>query len=372
VNHIVKALQRYAWRGYVRAAARSHELRYLFWETTLRCNLACRHCGSSCAKHTALPDELTTAEVKQVFDTLARDYNPKRITVAVTGGEPLLRPDVFEVAAHFALKGFRWGMVSNGILFTDEAVRLAQAAGMGSVSISLDGLKPEHEYLRGQGTFEHTLAGIKRLRDAQFLGILEVVCCPTARVVERLDEYYAFLCELGIDQFRLLPIAPMGRAKHARDLLLDGSSLKHLLDWIRAKRADKTAPLPVTLDEEGWLGEPYEREVRELPYFCFAGVHAASILANGDIGPCPSVHRDFVQGNVRQQRFSEVWERGFTEFRDRSWMRQGKCAHCPSFTDCLGNSFHLWDGRAACEPGLCHLELLRSVAEHAAGKGAGG
>lgn len=358
MNRTLKTVQRRFWRAYVRGAAKLHELTYLFWETTLRCNLACRHCGSGCGPSAGLPDELTGDEVKAVFETVAQDFNPKKITVAVTGGEPLLRPDVFGVAAHIARLGFRWGMVTNGVLMTDRAVTLCRAAGMGSVSVSIDGLKPQHEFLRGKGSFEPAVEAVRKLKRAAFLGVLEVVTCPTGAVVRELDATYDFLCTLGLDCWRLIPLAAIGRVRQHPELLLTGAELRALLDWIRAKRADKRAPLKVMLDEEGYLGEPYEREVRDSPYFCFAGIHAAALLADGSVGPCPSVDRSFVQGHVRERRFSEIWDNEFKQFRDRRWMARGKCELCHSFADCQGNSFHLWSAPDANSPACCHLALL--------------
>ena len=360
MSKLIKSIQRRFWRGYTAGMARLHELNYLFWEATTACNLGCRHCGTACGPHTALPDELTTAEIKAVFDTIIEDYDPKKITVAVTGGEPLLRPDLFEVCAHFASRGMRWGMVTNGLLFTDKAIDLAHKAGMGSVSISLDGLKAHHDYLRGRGTYGKTADAFTRMRDSGLFEIVELVSCPSRRMVDELDDVYERMVELRPWQWRILPIAPIGRARDHPELFLDGEHWVRLLDWIRAKRADPAAPLRVTLDEEGFLGEPWEREVRELPYYCFAGVHIASILANGDVSACPSVCRSFVQGSVRERRFSEIWENEFQEFRDRRWMKQGECAECRSFPDCQGNSLHLWQSTES-GPAVCHLKMLKEA-----------
>ena len=357
---LIKSFQRHCWRAYTRGAARLHELTYLFWETTTACNLSCRHCGTSCGPQTALPNELSTSEIKAAFDTIIADFDPKKITVAVTGGEPLLRPDVFEVCAHFAQHKMRWGMVTNGTLMTDKAIDLAYKAGMGSVSVSLDGLKKHHEFLRGKRTFGPVVDAIRRLTDSGHFDIVEALSCPTRAMVADIDQVYEFMQTLNVHQWRLLPLAPIGRCKHHPELLLDSSSWLKLLKWIRAKRADKSAPLTVTLDEEGFLGEPFEREVRDLPYFCFAGIHAASILADGSVGPCPSVHRSFTQGNIRNRRFSEIWENEFKEFRDRRWTKQGECANCRHWPDCLGNSLHLWDDMEH-GPALCHLKLLREA-----------
>lgn len=360
MSKLVKSIQRRFWRGYTAGMAKLHELTYLFWETTTACNLACRHCGTSCAPSTALPDELSTAEIRAVFDTIIADFDPKKITVAVTGGEPLLRPDLFEVCAHFASHGMRWGMVTNGLLMTDRAIDLAHKAGMGSISVSVDGLKKHHDYLRGKNTYENAVDAVRRLKDSGHFEIVELLSCPSRAMVEDIDEVYESVLAINPDQWRILPIAPIGRSLNNPELLLDAAGWRKLLDWIRAKRAVKNPPLKVTLDEEGFLGEPWEREVRELPYFCFAGIHVASILADGSVGACPSVCREFIQGSVRERRFSEIWENEFKEFRDRRWMKKGECAECKSFGDCKGNSLHLWHGRDS-GPGLCHLKMLQEA-----------
>lgn len=351
-------LRRLLWRGYVSSAAKAHELRYLFWECTLRCNLSCAHCGSACAPDAALPGELTTEEIKAGLSSVAEDFPAGKVMLAVTGGEPLLRPDLFQVLAHAVQLGFAWGMVTNGTLLSDRAVELCQATRMGSVSVSLDGLKSHHERLRGPRTFDRTVAAIGRLKRAAFLQVLEVTTCPTPQLVSELDSVYEFMVSLGLDAWRIIPIAPIGRARENRKLLLTGADWRRLLEWISAKREDKSAPLPVTLDEEGFLGWGWECRVRDLACFCPAGVNIASILADGSVSACPSIPRSFIQGNIRERRFKDIWEGGFGLFRDRRWMQRGECAACKSFSDCRGNSLHLWDSPDAPGPACCHLKLL--------------
>lgn len=352
-------LRRILWRGYVSSAAKAHELRYLFWECTLHCNLSCAHCGSRCAPDAALPGELSTAEIKAALSTVAEDFPTGKVMLAVTGGEPLLRPDLFEVMDCATRLGFPWGMVTNGTLLSDRAVELCKATRMGSVSVSLDGLKHHHERLRGPHTFERAVAAIGRLKRAAFLKVLEVTSCPTPEMVAELEAVYDFMCSLGLDAWRIIPIAPIGRAREAPELLLGAADWRALLGWVAAKRADKAAPLRVTLDEEGFLGWGWECRVRDLAYFCPAGVNIASILADGAVSACPSIPRSFIQGSLRERRFGEIWEHEFGLFRDRRWMRRGACEKCASFADCRGNSLHLWDSPDAPGPALCHLKLLK-------------
>ena len=99
-----------------------HELRYLFFEVSRRCNIHCRYCGSDCTLDERA-NELTTQEWLDIIDQIAEDFDPKRVMVAVTGGEPLFRPDIFEIYKHLHEKGFHYGMVCNSTLLTPEAAR---------------------------------------------------------------------------------------------------------------------------------------------------------------------------------------------------------------------------------------------------------
>ena len=99
------------------------DLRNLFWETTLRCNAKCKHCGSRAGECDTLKDELTTDEIKKAFKDIAEKIEPSKILINVTGGEPLLRKDLFEVMdySHNEL-GFRWGITTNGLLINDDII----------------------------------------------------------------------------------------------------------------------------------------------------------------------------------------------------------------------------------------------------------
>ena len=115
--------------------------------------------------------------------------------------------------------------------------------------------------------------------------------------------------------------------------------------------------MSVTVDEEGYLGCEFEREVRDSFYSCQAGIEVGGILANGDISACPSISRKLVQGNIRRESFSDCWENKFQPFRDRKWMKQGMCTSCGQWRICKGNSLHLWDFDKN-EPEVCHFKCL--------------
>jgi len=115
MNMLQKKITQAKWRREINKKSRGHILDYFFWETTLRCNLSCKHCGSDYRKDEQTPN-LSTVKVLSVFHDIAANYHPHDIMVAVTGGEPILRPDLFDVLAEINELHFPWGMVTNAML----------------------------------------------------------------------------------------------------------------------------------------------------------------------------------------------------------------------------------------------------------------
>lgn len=357
----------WAWRHYVDGEFAHPRLSYLFWEATLGCNLACRHCGSDCHRSSDLATELSGEEAVGALTQVAKDFGPRNVFLAVTGGEPLVRPDLFDVMGRVSRLGFAWGMVSNGWAVDDAVVEASRASRMRTLVISLDGVTPEsHDWLRGAGSFDRAVSALDRYRRAGFLKSLQVTTTYHRRNIGELQAMYDFLVRKGIRDWRIVSVFPNGRAQRQSDFLLEPTELQRLLDFIREKRS-KPRPIKVSYGDEGYLGCGYERRVRDFYFTCLAGVRIASILADGGISGCPNIPRSLVQGNVRQQSVKEVWETGFAKYRDRDWMRQGACAACSDFGICKGNSMHLWDAETG-GPKLCHRDLLQKARETGGGE----
>ncbi len=337
-------------------------LTYLFWEATLGCNLACRHCGSDCHRSHDTSLELTTSEAVEMFRQVKRDFGSRDVFVAVTGGEPLVRRDLFEVMAEVCRLGFRWGMVTNGWHADADAVENCRRTGMSTIAISLDGASAaSHDWLRGPGSFDRAASAIDGFRDAGFLSALQVTTTIHRRNLRELDAMFTWIQARGIRDWRVLSVFPNGRARGQDDFLLEPSDLRRLLDFVLARRSRPQA-LRVSYGDEGFLGPEYERRVRDSPFACLAGIRIAAVLADGGIGACPNVPRSLVQGNIRTDGLKDVWERRFQAFRNRSWMRcAARCEACEVFPACKGNSLHLWDDERGA-PKMCHYQML-SVAE---------
>lgn len=336
-------------------ARKLHEIRSLFLEMTHDCNLACLHCGSDCARIEG-GGRIDPKLVLKVLAEIKGRYDPHRICISMTGGEPLCYPGLFDLGRAITRLEFPWGVVTNGFAWTRETIRRAREAGMHSIAVSLDGLQESHDWLRGRkGSFDRALATIRMLTADPFYSAMDVVTCVHRRNLDELDRVRELLRSAGVRAWRLFTISPIGRAAGKEDLLLAPESYRTLLSRILAWRRD-AGTMSVHLSESGYLGDAYECRVRDGYHFCRAGISVAGIMWNGDILACPNIDRRFVQGNIARDSFVDVWENRFAPFRNREWMREAcaACGSCPEWRGCQGNSFHLWDTDAQ-RPRVCHF-----------------
>ena len=330
---------------------RVHELNYLFWECTTRCNLHCLHCGSDCAAATGDKD-MPLEDFLRAFDTIPKKEIPRNFTVVLTGGEPLLRPDLSEIGHALRRRGVGWSMVTNGYLYDRAMHSRLMEAGLGALTISLDGLEEEHDWMRGhRGSYQRTLNAIAIAAQEKRINF-DVVTCVNQRNLLQLQAIHDLLASLDVPQWRIFTIIPIGRARSHPELHLTDSQFVQLMEFIKAKRENTNTLtrshtntfMNVTFSCEGYLGQ-YERKVRQNPYFCHAGINIASVLIDGTICACPNIDRKaFAQGNIYHDNLWQVWQNGFQPFRDRSWARRGMCKNCKAFRNCLGNGMHNWHG----------------------------
>jgi len=355
---LVKRARLGAWWRYRELEASEPRLTYLFWEATLACNLACAHCGSDCIRGTDTSQELTTDEAIAAFDAASGAADePGDIIVAITGGEPLMRPDLFTVCKAITDRGMRLGLVTNGFRVRKDTVVRSAVVGLESLSVSIDGLEPEHDDLRGiRGSFRRATDAVELYARAGFLKALQVSTSISPRTLPHLAQIAELVRDLGATDWRILTIFPNGRASQERGLRLSRGQLRDLFTFIRDQRR-AGGPVDTYYSDEGYLGPEWEGEVRPYLYSCDAGIRVAGLYANGDIGACPNIDRSLTFGNVRTDDFGQVWKTRFRRFRDRSWMRTGPCADCDHWNACRGNSLHLWDVKKN-RTKVCHLKWL--------------
>lgn len=332
-------LKQELWRQYRHNQAKLHPLRTLFWECTLRCNMRCRHCGSDCKVSTTTPD-MPAADFFKAVDDITPHVDPHKVFVVFTGGEALLRPDIEACGLELYRRGFPWGMVTNGFLLNERRLDGLLRSGMHSITVSLDGLQVEHDWMRQtpQG-FERASEAIRLLGQTDDL-LWDVVTCVNPRNYHQLEEIKEHLIRLNCKRWRVFAIFPMGRAAHDPELQLSNEQFTGVLQFVKKTHAE--GRIICNYACEGYLG-PYERQVRDYYFNCRAGVEVASVLCDGSISGCTSIRSNFHQGNIYQDNLWEVWENRFQVFRDRSWAKKDQCAHCKAWRYCEGNGMHLYD-----------------------------
>lgn len=336
------------YRDYLR---HNPKLAYLFLELTDCCNLACRHCGSSCD-----PRNSTFLDVDLTIETLrsvAEDFDAEKIMVCFTGGEPLVHPRFFDIARSAVDCGFSWGMTTNGTLIDRHTAERLMDARMGSITVSIDGLEESHDWLRrSPGSYQRAVDGVRNLVE---LGIdVQVTTVVHKGNMEELEQVYTNMAELGTASWRLVNIEPIGRAMAMRDLWLSQEEFGRLLSFIRDKRFDANVIMDVCFGCSHYLGTDFEREVRDNYFICGSGIYVGSVLCNGDIYSCLDIERrpELVQGNVAIDRFGDVWKNRFQQFRENRTAKCGTCSECPDNRYCAGGSGHTWNYDKN-EPTIC-------------------
>jgi radical SAM protein with 4Fe4S-binding SPASM domain len=337
---------------------------YAVWEITLKCDLACRHCGSR-AGH-ARSDELDTAECLDLVHQMA-ELGVKEVTVI--GGEAYLRDDWVEIVREIVKCGMSATMTTGGRGITKERARQAFEAGLGSASVSIDGLEATHDRLRGvEGSFRSALEAMTNLRQA---GVRVATNTQINRLsVPDLPELLEIIAKAGAHSWQIQLTVPMGRAADEPEVLLQPHDLLQLFPLL-GQLKQRSVELGIRIwpgNNIGYFG-PYESLLKgTMPRghmaSCGAGRSTLGIEADGAIKGCPSLPTDaWTGGNVRDTSLVDIWERSkpLRYTRDRSvddlW---GYCRTC-YYADvcragCTWTSFVMF-GKAGNNP-YCHHRAL--------------
>ena len=331
------------------------ELDTIFWECTLRCNLSCLHCGSDCRAFAGQPD-MPIADFLNVIDKSMPQLNPNKTLIIFTGGEALVRNDIEICGLELYKRGFPWGIVTNGLLLTEKRLESLLRAGMHAMTVSLDGFEEAHNWLRNNKlSYEKALNAVKMLTKTDEIK-WDVVTCVNQKNIAQLTQFKEFLVEIGVKDWRIFTIFPVGRAAEHREFQLSDKDFTYVLDFIKDTR--KEDKIHLNYGCEGFLGN-YEMEVRDHFYECRAGVTVASVLADGSISACPSIRYNYQQGNIYKDDFMTVWNEKFQPFRNREWAKKGVCRDCAMFRYCEGNGMHLHDNNG--DLLFCHYHRIESA-----------
>ncbi|HXT98683.1 MAG TPA: radical SAM protein [Polyangia bacterium] len=337
---------------------------YAVWELTLKCDLACAHCGSRAGR--TRPEELDTAAC---LDLVAQMAALGVLEVTVIGGEAYLRDDWLTIVRAISDAGMHCSMTTGGRGVTAELARAAAAAGLRNASVSIDGGEATHDRLRGvKGAYASALAAAGHLRAAG-LG-LSVNTQINRLSMHELPEVLETLIALGGRAWQIQLTVAMGRAADAPEVLVQPEDLLELFPLLaRLKaRCDEAGVALWPGNNIGYFG-PYESVLRGATgrghmASCGAGCTTLGIEADGAIKGCPSLHTvPWTGGNIRDASLQDIWERSapLRYMRDRTvddlW---GYCRTC-YYADvcragCTWTGFSLF-GKPGNNP-LCHHRAL--------------
>ncbi|MBT8172037.1 radical SAM protein [Candidatus Bathyarchaeota archaeon] len=300
------------------------------WNMTLKCNLKCAHCYIN-AEDTKLPDELSTDAAKMLIHQITEVSRPLLI---LSGGEPLLREDIYEIIKYGADRGLRMGMGSNGMLIDDEVARKLKKAGMWTVAISLDSSVPErHDEFRGvKGCWKYAVNAIKALKKS---GIeVQVNCTVTQENYDEVDDIMALAEELGVNNFHLFFMVPTGRGTNIKDItaqMYEDMIRKTLVKTKKYKLNVKPSCAPQFMRVAKEMGIDMSRWIRG----CMAGLYYCRIYPSGEVTPCP--YMPVSLGNIREKSFKDIWFNStvFSALRDFNQLK-GKCGVCQYNSVCGG------------------------------------
>ncbi len=343
------------------------------WDITYACNLHCKHCYATAGK--ALDDELTTDEALEVIDKLDR----LGVTVvAFSGGEPLVRRDIFELTEYAAEKGMYVAVASNGTLITEDTAKKMKKSGVGYVQISLDGRKETHDGFRGiERCYERAVEGI---RNSVKVGLFVNVSMTVTKYNYQDVEHVVRLCEeLGVDWFMHYNFIPTGRGREIAGADITPEQREELLKYLYRRNHSSnisllsTAPqfARVALQCGGSVIPTHFYNVgsrlRELAEFiggCGAGRFYFAIKANGDIQPC--VFFPLKVGNVREDDLEDLWLHNhvFEDLRDKDIIEGcGGCIYRYVCGGCRARAYNYFGDYLKPDPGCVRNKKWWEIAK---------
>ncbi len=302
-----------------------HELKSLAIEITDRCNLNCEHCYMS-SVDCARSEKNSTKDWLLFFDRLEADFGNK-VLIQITGGEPLLREDIFEILEYLNKLGFRVTMVTNGTLLNEEKIAMLSKY-VSSISISLDGFMEAHNYLRSSNVYDRVVDNIKLLKNLNFK-YLTIKTTVYKKNLNSLKEFYKFIQNLNIDNWHFFAMEPIGRGQRSKDFVLSRDEYLELCNFTDKIKKDNKREMRLRFEEEA-SDFMYEKTCEYCSYrLCQAGISSCAVLSNGDIIKCIQDDRNKlkVEGNISKDNFIKVWNNCF------------KLSRITSYTQCNNHYF---------------------------------
>jgi radical SAM protein with 4Fe4S-binding SPASM domain len=300
------------------------------WNITRECNMKCTHCYIN-ATEKKLDNELNTQEAKRLIDQI---YQVSRPLLILSGGEPLLRQDIFELIDYGSKKGLKMGLGSNGSLINKAVARKLKENGISTVSISLDSNIPaQHDEFRGvAGAWKKAIQACKVLKKQNV--IVQVNTTLTRQNYNQIDSIMSLAESIGVENFHLFFLVPTGRGTKVTDI--SPRKYEEMITRTFKKTAGyKLNVRPSCAPQFMRIAKDMSLDMRQWIRGCIAGLYYCRIYPNGDVTPCP--YLPIKLGNIREKSFKEIWFNSevFNSLRDPNSLK-GKCGICEYRSLCGG------------------------------------
>jgi heme b synthase len=358
--------------GHGHPAGESKEKKYLprliAWETTRSCVLNCVHCRAA-AKYGPYPGELTTEECLHFLDDVKSFSDP---IIILTGGEPMMRPDIYDIAKHGTSIGLRMVMAPCGLLVTEELAQKMKDSGIMRVSLSIDGLTAEqhNNFRRVDGAFESVMKAIENFKK---VGLeFQVNTTITKHNVKDLPKLLEMVIKLGAVAYHPFLLVPTGRGKELIDQEIPPDEYERTLKWFYDMRDKVPIQFKPTCaphyyrifrqgeKEKGKTVTPESHGLDAMTKGCMGGQSFAFVSHVGKVQICGFLEEE--AGDIKKEPFSKIWNTSklFMEMRDLDHYH-GKCGICEYRRVCGGcraRAFAISGDYLAAEP-FCTYEPLK-------------
>ncbi len=322
-----------------------NKLRLVFWETTAGCNLECIHCRRLDVSTQLMNDDLTTKESFELVDAIAEAGNP---ILVLSGGEPLFRPDIFDIARHAVDIGLTVALATNGTLVDEEMAKKIVASGVSRVSISLDGADAEtHDKFRKlKGSFDQAVRGFNHLKD-QGMG-MQINCTIAKHNQDQLRDLYDLAVNMGAEAIHIFMLVPVGcGVEIADDQMLPADKYEELLNLFYDLSKEAVIQTKATCSphyfrimrerakEEGVKITPKTHGMAAMTKGCLAGTGVCFVSHKGEVFPCGYLPVE--AGHIKKQKFVDIWKDSpvFEKLRQPDLLG-GKCGECEYKKVCEG------------------------------------
>jgi len=325
----------------------------VIWNLIRRCNLTCKHCYAT-STDTHFKGELDTQKIFEVID----DLKAFGVSVLIlSGGEPLLHPDIFEITAYAKRQGFYVGLSSNGTLIDESNIDKIVDADYDYVGISLDGMRETHDYFRQkQGSFDEAIKGIRLCHDAKLKVGLRLTLTQDNET--QLPDLLELMDGEGVDKFYLSHLNYAGRGNKNRSSDLHHEMTRKAMDllfetcWDDVQKGKKREFVTGNNDADGvyllqWAAKHIPEHVEQLRKMLLrwggnsSGINIANIDNLGKVHP-DTMWWDYTIGSVKERPFSEIWQDTsdplMAGLKSSQRPLEGRCAECKHLAICGGNS----------------------------------